>query len=188
MMLSHLPAAPLNERACSAHQDQRIQDAWKEYRTGPGGVHVDSFQQAAHAHGIAGGVAEAIQCFEELANSRHGDKGRMLRQLFVTLVVETDAPALELWNKYGEANACEVDADGRVDIPVLWRDIYDSTCQQLGDSDTPPYEQCRNAGLLDLRERIESHGCGKDISSFLPGIDIFDVKTELQREQALYNR
>ena len=84
MMLSHLPAAPLNERDCSAHQDQRIQDAWKAYRSGPDGEHVDSFQQAAHAHGIAGGAAEAIQCFEELANSRHGDKGRMLRQLFVT--------------------------------------------------------------------------------------------------------
>lgn len=97
MVLSHRasPILPASLRVADVMQADRLKYSWAAYRAGAA-----TFQAAAHALGLIDGVREHIACFNEVCQLYPGD-GRMLRQLFVLLVVETDCPAAALWNLHG---------------------------------------------------------------------------------------
>ena len=87
LLLSCVASEPLGEEYAEDTQERKLQAAWKAYLT-IDDVEYDTAKGACVACGIAGGDREHISCFEEAI--AEGCIGRMLRQLFVTLITNTD--------------------------------------------------------------------------------------------------
>jgi hypothetical protein len=105
MMLGHCASPILSCDMQHMHVEQgaRLRWVWDAYMT-VDGTKMGTFQETAHAHRLADGVQEHIRCFNEIC-TYHPGNGRMLRQLFVALIMETDCPAMALWNLHGEVHA-----------------------------------------------------------------------------------
>ena len=89
MLLSHCPSPLLRDDAfAAADQQKRILMLWHAFRSTEGGT-AATFQEACHSRLLADGSKEYIECMQELVDM--GKTGRILRQLFVTMIMNTGA-------------------------------------------------------------------------------------------------
>ena len=176
LLLSYRPSPSLHFKLeyVAAPQDSRLRQVWEALLTVDGEV-CGSCQCACIALGFAGDGSEHMECFAELV--REGHVGRMLRQLFVALVLNSDADAELLWYTYGEVRPNGAAA------PPLWIDLHERRLQR-GMVDAPSLDVARNECLVDLKNRLESQS-SRTLTDFLDVV-VHDMETELSRERSLH--
>jgi hypothetical protein len=101
MVLAHCPSPPLQPEQRAQAQGLKLQATWGAYST-TNSIRCTSFQELAHTLRLADSSHEHVRSFQEVSHMFYS-KGSMLRQLFVSLITESDCPALALWNMFGTA-------------------------------------------------------------------------------------